>query len=150
MTGKQVLASGVAIVFATAILPPAAAWLVNRQRVQRAEREVAALADRLAARPLELARARGTALVLSGSGRVPAAENGDVRMWVTAPRAALTIVLSGADPPPDPWGNAYLAALADRARQEPAVRVLSAGPNGVIDTPFDGSPQGDDLATSVR
>lgn len=71
------------------------------------------------------------------------------------PRAALVAV--GGDRhalSADPWGNCYVVNLAAIAAGEPAiVWVLSAGPNGIIDTPFvvaSGTPAGDDVGARVR
>jgi hypothetical protein len=47
MTGRQVLGAVLLIVLATAVLPPAVAWNVNRRRVATASREVPALAERV-------------------------------------------------------------------------------------------------------
>jgi hypothetical protein len=49
MTGRQVLAAIVAIVVATAVLPPAVARAVHQRRMARARSEVVVLADRLRA-----------------------------------------------------------------------------------------------------
>lgn len=67
---------------------------------------------------------------------------------------------------PDPWGNRYVVnvaliemspgAVTAGGRPKMAVWVLSAGPNGVIDTPFAssilaaGQPGGDDIATRIQ
>ena len=59
---------------------------------------------------------------------------------------------------PDPWRNAYLvnaAYLPGGTSHDPNRRVwvLSAGPDGIPQTPFDGSstdPQGDDIAFRLQ
>lgn len=137
MTGRQVLGSVVAIVLATAVLPPAAAWAVNQRRVARAEREVVALAERLNARGSDLAPAGSTATVLCGSGQMPAAVAEETRVWTFAPPVS-----------PDPWGNCYLIHPTRADPSQPAVRIISAGPNGTIETPLNGAAQrgGDDIA----
>ena len=56
MTGTRLAAALLAIVTATAVVPPAGAWVINRRRVSRASREVSALAQRLATRPTWLFR----------------------------------------------------------------------------------------------
>jgi hypothetical protein len=66
----------------------------------------------------------------------------------------------------DPWGNRYAvnAALVDlspgaamaNGQAKMAVWVLSAGPNGVVETPFAASiltavrPGGDDIGTRIQ
>ena len=47
---------------------------------------------------------------------------------------------------PDPWGNAYLANVDGLQAGTQRVKVLSAGPDGVIDTaPSAQEPRGDDV-----
>jgi hypothetical protein len=151
MTGKQVLASVIAIILATAVVPPAAAWAVNHQRVARADREVAAIAEALSARPAELARVRSASAVLAGPGEMPAANAPDVQMWLLAPRAGLEVVLPeteasrirGATPI---WSTSRrtmvslerASVLCQRARTEssrqPSVRI---GRQGMMSSPGD-------------
>jgi len=52
----------------------------------------------------------------------------------------------------DPWGNAYfLAANNFVATMTDPVFVLSAGPNGIVETPiFSVSPLGDDIGTRIK
>ena len=150
MTGRRVLAALGLILLATAVLPPAAAWRVNRSRVRAASAEAAALADILQARPAELRDAARGADVLYGPGRIPSAQTPETARWVTAPRAALALVVGDRHGLlADPWGNGYMVNLSAPAAGESAtLRVLSAGPNGIIDTPFvsaSGTPEGDDV-----
>ncbi len=47
---------------------------------------------------------------------------------------------------PDPWGNAYLANVDGLQAGTQRIKVLSAGPDGVIETaPSDTEAQGDDV-----
>ncbi len=47
---------------------------------------------------------------------------------------------------PDPWGNAYLANVDGLEAGTQRIKVLSAGPDGVIDTaPSAAVSQGDDI-----
>jgi len=47
---------------------------------------------------------------------------------------------------PDPWGNAYLANVDGLQAGTQRIKVLSAGPDGVIETaPADTEAQGDDI-----
>ncbi len=51
----------------------------------------------------------------------------------------------------DPWGNAYIMAADQFALDGRAVFVLSAGPNGTVDTPvFSISTLGDDIGIRVK
>jgi hypothetical protein len=77
--------------------------------------------------------------VLAGPGDRPVVN--DAR-WSGATSVPLTRVLPpltdrDADPAahPDPWGNAYLVNVA-ALRSEGTVWVLSAGPDGIVQTPF--------------
>lgn len=124
-----------AIVLATAVLPPVAAYAVNQRRIDRAGRDARALADRLRA-PAEPG-GQGAA-VRHGPGRLPQAGSPDAEPWVAPPYAPLAASADAASIPSDPWGNSYLAS--DRW-------VLSAGPNGVVETPFRADAVvGDDVA----
>jgi len=139
MTGKQVVAAVVAVLLATAVLPPAAAWAVNRRRVARAEAEVAALARRFELHRAKVPRAREIASVLCGPGRVPVAEDASTSVWTRAPRANLLMALPGETLSGDPWGNCYLVNVTSGL-------VLSAGPDGTINTDFAAATaSGDDV-----
>lgn len=51
----------------------------------------------------------------------------------------------------DPWGNAYVLAAENFVIDGRATFVLSAGPNGIIDTPvFSVSTLGDDIGIRVK
>ena len=140
MTGKQVLASVIAIFFATAVLPPAAAYAVNQWRVTRAGRDAAAIAEQL--RQLRTNVRASTGGVLVGPGNLPKAESAEAATWLAGAHESLSERVGQDRVPQDPWGNSYLAS--------PAL-VLSAGANGIIDTAFGaGSPAGDDVAASRR
>jgi type II secretory pathway pseudopilin PulG len=156
MSGKRVILALVVILFATAVLPPAVAWAVNRRRVSRASADVAALAA-------ELERVHGAwqdlakdVDVLCGPGRVPVADATETRAWVTTPRRSLADVIDAAHAPrSDPWGNCYLVNLAAVIARGPATLwVISAGPNGIMETPFLSSqaaaPAGDDIGVRIR
>jgi hypothetical protein len=92
-------------------------------------------------------------------GRAPASVPGasaPASVQAVAPASA-----SGASAPADPWGNQYLvvvaagrgSAVVSPGRAD-AVTALSAGPNGIVETPFAdlSRPRGDDIAAtrSVR
>ena len=77
-------------------------------------------------------------------------------VWNTAPAFPLARVIGDpglaadarVDVGPDPWGNAYLVNVADRGR----MWIISAGPDGILQTPFQSSalPLADDRAAPVR
>ncbi len=123
--------------------------------VRVASAEVAALAETLRRVAPELRGAARGVDVLCGPGRLPLAPTPAAERWVIAPRAALAHVVGDRHVlSADPWGNCYMANLAAIAAGESATLwVLSAGPNGIIDTPFataSETPAGDDVGMSVR
>lgn len=154
MTGKNVVATLGLIVLATAVFPPLAAYAVNRSRVRLASREAAAAARML--RDGE-PRLRGAALradVLCGPGRVPTVASPGAQHWLLAPRMGSGGIFGDRRSlSPDPWGNCYLVNLAAIDASGMRLWVLSAGPNGIIETPFftkSESPVGDDVAMRIR
>jgi type II secretory pathway pseudopilin PulG len=158
MSGKRVIKALVVILLATAVLPPAAAWVVNRRRVDRASADIAEIVEQLKHAPTAWQDlARGTD-VLCGPGRLPIAIAPETRAWVAAPRGSRSLadVLDAAHAPrSDPWGNCYLVNIGAVVAREPSVLwVISAGPNGIIDTPFLSStlatPAGDDIGGRLR
>ena len=154
MTGRRVLATLALILLATAVVPPLGAFAVNRARVRSAEMAVRSLAQALredAPRLLDMTRG---ADVLCGPGRMPLARLPDAQRWVTSPRAGWDTTRAGAGAlSPDPWGNCYVVNLAAATLSSMAVWALSAGPDGIIDTPFATSsdaPAGDDVRMRIR
>ena len=157
MSGGRVLAAVGLIILATAVIPPIAAITVNRSRVRVASAEAAAIASALDRPGEELrntARSPLDADVLCGPGRMPIAGTPAAEPWVTTPRAPLAAVVSHQPLAQDPWGNCYVVNLAAILSVEPAVLwVLSAGPNGIIETPFlsgGEAPVGDDIGALLR
>jgi hypothetical protein len=134
--GSSVVRGVLLAVLATAVLPPAGAWWLNSRRV-------AITADRVAALVPGFSGSDGGGVVC-GPGRLP---DTDVRgahaihaAWITA--AVSRPEAFGAGAPTDAWGRCFLAS--DRW-------VLSAGPNGVVDTPLDAQALGgDDIGVRVR
>ena len=129
------------ILVLTVVAPPGLATLVNRSRIDRARGEVRRLADAIQDTGL-VARARSqTADLLGGPGNTP--EAAGVRQWVDGRVGNLSGYVS--EPiRSDPWGNRYLVNIgalqtrqASEAATEPrALWVLSAGPNGLIETVY--------------
>jgi hypothetical protein len=128
MRGRQVLGAIALIVIATVVLPPAAAWTVNRHRVASAQDEANRLARLLRDQNVLAVAAGDRAKALCGPGRAPATSpaGGD---WLVFPCSNLASRLGGAALKADPWGNSYIVKLA-----APAPLVISAGPNGMLET----------------
>ena len=152
MTGRRVIAALGAVALVTAVVPPAAAWAVNRRRVGHAEADVRAIAERLRDVRTDMSVLGD---VLRGPGREPRAETEDARLWVETPRrASLAPVLARTTSlSADPWGNSYLVKVGVAGRPA-TIWILSAGPNGIIDTPFltaaGAAPAGDDVGVAIR
>jgi len=134
--GGQVVLVLLLAVLATAVLPPAGAWWLNARRV-------AETTDRLvSAEGRVTPAARRT--VVCGPGRLPPVDTrfaGPTHVaWVSA--ALINPEPFGAGMPTDAWGRCFL--LTDRW-------LLSAGPNGIVDTPFEATQVvGDDIGRRLQ
>lgn len=141
--GWTAMAVSTAIIAALAGVPFLVATVVRQQRVSVAVAETAEIAAALRADG-----AVGRADVLVSGGNVPRFADGAA--WATraaAPMAALRPGAAVAGAAGDPWRNHYLVNAGARG----AIWVLSAGPNGIIETPFDAQePDGDDIGARVR
>ena len=87
--------------------------------------------------------------VLLGPGRVP---KGSDPRWLQG-TYLLQTALRQLQVNADPWGNAYVVNRGAADLSTSTIWVLSAGPDGTLQTPFDGSsasPLGDDLGRRVR
>jgi hypothetical protein len=139
---RLVVALTLIAVLAIAI-PYVAVRSLHRHRLVLADTEL----DRLgSAASRNLANAP-TVNVLLGPGRVP--KTTDAR-WHAGPTYPLESALRGVSVTPDPWGNGF---VINTGAARSAVWLLSAGPNGMLETPFDGSssvPLGDDLGRHIR
>ena len=131
-----------AILLLTVVAPPGLATLVNRSRIDRAQTEVRRLADALHDSDLVGRALRQEADdLLGGPGNVPDAPG--LRQWVDGRVGSLSGYVSQRLRS-DPWGNRYLVNTGalqtgegDEASPEPgAMWVLSAGPNGLVETPY--------------
>ena len=128
-----------AILVLALVLPFLAVRTFHQRRLDRADRELRTIASGLAANGLAWPSG---ARVLAGEGPRPIPIDDS---WNTAPAFPLSRLVR--DPGPDPWGNAYLVDVANR----PAMRVISAGPDGILQTPFTASTAaGDDRVVPVR
>lgn len=176
-TRAQLLVALAVIFVCALVVPPAIAVAVNARRIARATEDVGriAVAIEQATRDLgsqprwirqadRASQPRGERVaVLMGPGEAPKVANGSGE-WPSGPFDTLTrqLVSNGPgyaasdwrgpylvpDAGTDPWGNRYLAAF------EGSGFVVSAGPNGTIDTPphalAAGGSEGDDIAVTLR
>lgn len=152
MTGRRVVTTLLFVATATAVVPPALAGAVHRRRVSRAETDVADIASRIRGAETALQNVGKTVEVLCGSGAMPRALTDAARRWIDAPRGALAAAVGDRESIPiDPWGNCYVVKLATAvAEHRTPGLVLSAGPNGIIETPFSAdAPLGNDVARSL-
>ena len=139
-------ALGVILVLAIAV-PYAAVRRLHEGRIAAADREALALAERV--RPLVTRQDLATAgvMLLSGAGNQPRTND---EHWTAA--IPLSSVSRSTSAEADPWGNAFLVIATGTGAQRSAW-VLSAGPDGVIQTPFP-SPSltaaGDDRVAAIR
>lgn len=144
LTLTRVLALLAVIVALAFVLPYVAVRTLHVRRLQAADDVTRSLADRVS----EALRSDAAVLpagtqVLSGPGDRPRSPD---ERWIAVALLPLSRLLP-TDPavPQDPWGNAYLVRL-DAGGRRP-VWVVSAGPDGVLQTPFAGSVErasGDD------
>jgi type II secretory pathway pseudopilin PulG len=136
------------------VLPSVLAARLQQRRVSRAEVQVRAVAERiraadistiihtLQAQDIEVLTGPGDSVLESGDRTWTAARQAPLQSYMTLPPDALA---------PDPWLRALQINIGAR-RKGKTVWVLSAGPNGIIDTPFDGTgttPSGDDVAVPL-
>ena len=136
------------------VVPYSAVQALHNKRLRAADEGTRAIADRLKTildgRPSAIPA--GTE-VLAGPGDRPVVHDERWNSATSVPLARLLPVQSTDDPAarPDPWGNAYLVNLAAPASAG-TVWVLSAGPDGIVQTPFvsPNAPLGDDRAAAVR
>ena len=158
ISGPQLVRAPIAIVVTTAVLPPAAAWLLNSSRITQTQTRAESAADYLRAHPEHVAGA--VIAVACEPGRLPqlvpemASARAAVRLlgshgdWVLGATSAPE--LFGEGMPTDAWGRCFL--LNARAhRFAGPTWLLSAGPNGLIETPIDAlTLGGDDVGVRVR
>jgi hypothetical protein len=158
ISGLQLLLALVAITLATAVVPPATAWWLNQFRIEQTQERVATAAGRLRTSMDDDAFLRSSAAVLCGPGRLP-----DAVPAAAASRPALLQAhaswLSGAvsapdvfgeGMPTDAWGRCFLINAGAAARGL-RVWIVSAGPNGLVET-AQGAPAlgGDDIGVVLR
>jgi len=150
----RLITSVAALLVLSLVVPALLAWRLNHARVERAERDIRTIAGALvtpAARDGNGANAlsgSGTVEVLAGPGEPPRFGEGTVEPLGGA-RGSLRDRLPTVGATADPWGNQYTATLTART-----IDVLSAGPNGVVDTKVSAETGpheagGDDVAVRV-
>ena len=161
LSGLQLLGCVAAILVLAIPAPVAFAVAVNRSRVARANADVRAIAAAIAAVSKDGGSQRTPAVnatvdLLIGPGNVPRQKDG--RQWIGGKTASLAELLAashaGAVAGNDPWGNRYTVNIG-AAENGNAIWVLSAGPNGIVETPFaqEGNRAtlgGDDVGARVR
>jgi type II secretory pathway pseudopilin PulG len=131
------------------VLPYTAVRTMHARRLDAADRQMQAIGDALG----RILAGDPTAIpagadVLAGPGQLPWAADPAWRTAASIPLARL--VPGSAGDRPDPWGNAYLVSVA--ALRDGRGRVLSAGPDGKLETPFAAGTTGltgDDRAVTV-
>ena len=142
LSGVRLLQALAAILVLAVVAPPGLATMVNRSRIDRAQAEVRRLADALQDAGLPGgARGRQADDLLGGPGNTP--KTPDTRQWVEGRVGSLGDYVSQ-QVRSDPRGNRYLVnagALQTSEAEEAstglrALWVLSAGPNGLVETPF--------------
>jgi type II secretory pathway pseudopilin PulG len=127
------------------VLPTVAVRLLHAHRTEAADRDLRTIADALRA----VHKWPAGAGILAGPGERPRAQDD---RWNRAAVLPLTRATLGADHQfaPDPWGNAYVAKIDVDGG---ATWVLSAGPDGLLQTAFQGEDVkllGDDRGARIR
>jgi hypothetical protein len=144
-----------AILFLALVLPFGAVRALHGRRLNASDQKMAAIAAGLRAaedkdRAAPPAVPPGTQILVGTGNRGPAVDD----RWSTAAAFPLDRVVSRhrQDDFVDAWGNAYLATLTGSANPR-AAWILSAGPDGILQTPLDAAiaaPSGDDRGVRVR
>lgn len=137
LSGRRLALALVAIGLLAFVFPPFAARQIQTRRVARATAQVEETARAAARAGMTGLLANPTLSdigVLSGPGDSPT--RADDRAWDAARHAALLSYLELIPPPgPDPWLRALQVNIG-AARTGSRIVVLSAGPDGIIETPF--------------
>lgn len=147
--GRQLILILMGIALVTVVLPPAGAWRLNRYRVEQTAARASSAARRIARQAGSLAPLASTIEVACGPGRLPKSLGGvQEEAWLRT--AVIAPTAFGDGMPTDAWGQCFLMNIGAGARGE-RVWILSAGPNGLIDTPIGASTlSGDDIGAVVK
>jgi type II secretory pathway pseudopilin PulG len=154
LTWPRVIALVAVILVLALAVPYGAVQALHKRRLRAADEATRVIAERLkttmAGRSSEIPA--GTE-VLAGPGKRPVVTDERWNSATSVPFARLfpALPIDDAAAQPDPWGNAYLVNVA-ALPSAGTVWVLSAGPDGIVQTPFlsQGAPLGDDRAAAVR
>lgn len=150
ITGRQLVLALTAIVLATVVLPPTGAWWLNARRIDETQERATLAAGHLRG---TVDRSGVRSEVVCGPGTLPNAPASSASLaihdsWMLA--AVKSPEVFGEGMPTDAWGRCFLLNLG-AARDGGQLWVLSAGPNGVIETARDGTAlAGDDIGAVVK
>ena len=158
LTGAQLIAALSVILAFSVVIPWSVASRVHRGRIARAEADVRAIAASLQAADTGPRGAYEPDAVLVDPGvspQIPSVSDGRDVPAMSARAAHLDLSLKA-----DPWGNHYLIypwpGASGGADSPRAARwVLSAGPNGIVETPLRQSVEhaalsGDDIGVRLN
>lgn len=154
LTWPRVTAAIAVLLVLAFVVPYGAVQALHKTRLRSADEGTHAIAERL--NTIIGGRSSGIPAgteVLAGPGQRPVVSDERWNSATSVPLARLLPVPWGDDPAsqPDPWGNTYLVNVAALSSAG-TVWVLSAGPDGIVQTPFvsQGPPLGDDRAAAIR
>jgi hypothetical protein len=152
-TLTQLVLVVIALLAVAFVVPACLALRLTRQRWMRAEQDVRAIAASVNTtdRSELINRSRRFDL-LAGPGAAPRVDDSAARLWQNGRTDPLTTAGT-----PDPWGNRYavnVGALSASNDDTTVLWVLSAGPDGIVETPFlergkDARPRGDDIGLHI-
>jgi hypothetical protein len=150
LSANTLIASLVAIIFLAFVLPPGLALGLQRSRANRATVQLHAVSAALDASCLSSASTELAHIdLLVGPG--DPIENSLDRQWIS-PRSAPLLRCMHPNAPvlaPDPWLRPLMINIA-AAREQRAVWLLSAGPNGIVETSFTAQAiAGDDMGIAL-
>ena len=129
----------VAIAVLSLVLPYTGVRAMHARRLAAADGHARMMLAALSA-PAVLP-SRSSPDVLIGPGALPRFTD---PAWSRASTVPLEPLVPAVRVEPDPWGNAYLVRIWRHDGHE-TMAVLSAGPDGIVQTPFDArTPSGDD------
>jgi len=122
-----------AIAILAFVLPFGVVRTLHARRLAAAAADVGMIARALAPDKALLQAPAGIEVLIGPGVRPPAAD----QIWTNAVSYPLGVA-AGSIPEigPDPWGNAYVVNVGAWNSPDTAVWVLSAGPNGRLDTSF--------------
>ena len=136
------------IILLTVVVPPGAAWWLNRHRVTQTSERAFLAAANVRDHAEERGLGRTDVAVVCGPGKLPTVGAAAEDAWVS--NTVIGHPDFGAGMPTDAWGQCFLMNVG-QWKTGGRVWVLSAGPNGKIDTPLGAtSVQGDDIGAIVR